>query len=107
MNRVGLLDVSFDSSNCGKLEGLFLGDSLGYTYGKVLGSHEVIKMVLSDGKVLGTILGNLYEITIGIDVETELVSLYVSFGVSSDGKLEGLFPGESLGYTDCKLLGSD
>ena len=26
LNRVGLLDVSFDSSNCGKLEGLFLDD---------------------------------------------------------------------------------
>ena len=32
------LDVSFDGSNYVKLEGLFLGDSLGCPNGKVLGS---------------------------------------------------------------------
>ena len=36
-----------------------LEDSLGYTAGKVLSSHEGIKLGLSGGKVLGTILGNV------------------------------------------------
>ena len=35
---MGSLDVSFDGYNYGNLEGLYLGDSLVCTYGKVLGS---------------------------------------------------------------------
>ena len=50
------------------LEGLLLGESLGYTYGKVLGSDEVIKLGYTYGKVIGTILGNVDGITLGIDV---------------------------------------
>ena len=50
------------------------GDSLGYTDGKVHGSDEVIKLRCSDGKVLGTILGNLDGIILGLDVGTYLGS---------------------------------
>ena len=38
--ELGFLDGSFDGSNDGKLEVLFLGDSMGSTNGKVLGSDE-------------------------------------------------------------------
>ena len=62
---LGSLYGSFDSSNYVKLEGLFIGDSLGSTDGKpglsdgkVLCSDECIKLGLFDGEVLGTILGN-------------------------------------------------
>ena len=41
----------------------------------MLGSDEGIKLGLSDGKVLDTILGNVDEITLGLDSGTELVSL--------------------------------
>ena len=36
-------------------------------------------MVSNDGKVFGTILGNVYVIPLGPDVRTELGSLDVSF----------------------------
>ena len=49
-----------------------LGGERVYTDGKVIGSDEGIKQGLSDDKVLGTIPGNLYVITRGIDVGTEL-----------------------------------
>ena len=42
------------------------------TDGKVLGSDEGIKLGSTYGEVLGTILVNLYGITLGIDVVTEL-----------------------------------
>ena len=47
-----------------------LGFLLGSTGGKALGSDEGIKLVSNDGKVLGTILGNLDGITLGLDVGT-------------------------------------
>ena len=78
-------------SNDGKIEGLFLGDSLGYINGKVLGYDEGIKLGLSDDKFLGTILLNVYGIIFGIDVGTEVVSLDGSFDGYNDFKLEGLF----------------
>ena len=56
----------------GKLEGILLGEYLGYTDGKVLRYDEGIKMGSTDGKVLVTILGNLNVITLGIDVGTDL-----------------------------------
>ena len=68
-----------------------LEDSLGSTGGKVLGSYEVIKMIYTDGKLLGTILINVDGIKLGIYVVTYLVSLYESFGGSNDGNIEGLF----------------
>ena len=52
------------------LESLLLVEPPGSTYGKVMGSDEVIKLGLSDGKVIGDILGNIYGITLGIDVGT-------------------------------------
>ena len=54
--------------------------------------------------MLGTILGNVNVITLGIGVETDLGSLNGSFDGSNDGKLEGLFIGRSLGSTDGKVL---
>ena len=45
----------------------------------MLGSFEVIKLGLSDGKFFVTILGNLDGIILGIDVGTELGSLDGSF----------------------------
>ena len=57
--------------------------------------------------VLGNILENDYGITIGIDVETYMGSLYESFDGSNDCKLEGLFIGGSLGSTHGKVIGSD
>ena len=56
---MGSLDGYFDGSNDGKLEGLYLGCSLVKTDGKVPGSDEVIRLGLFDGKVIGTILGNV------------------------------------------------
>ena len=55
----------------------------------MIGSDEGIKLVSNDGKVLGTIPGNLYGITLGIYIGTELVSLDVSFDGINCGKLEG------------------
>ena len=74
---------------------------------KVLGSIEGIKQVLSGGKVLDTILGNVYVITLEIDVGTELGFLDVSFDGFNDGKLEGLLLGGSLSYTDGKVIGTN
>ena len=45
----------------------------------MLGSNEGIKLVSTDGKVLGTIIVNAYGITLGVDVVTELISLDLSF----------------------------
>ena len=49
------------------------------TIDKVIGSDEGIKLVLSGGKVLGTIIVNVDGFIPGIDVEIEIGSLYVSF----------------------------
>ena len=65
---MGSLDISFDGSNDGKLEGLFLEDSLVYTDGTVLGSDEGIKLGSTDGKVIDTILVNVDGITLEVDV---------------------------------------
>ena len=67
---LGSLDGSFDGSNYGKLQVLLHGDSLGYNDGKFHGSDEGIKLGFTDVKVLGTILGNLYGIILGLDVGT-------------------------------------
>ena len=64
---------------------------MGSTDGNVLGSDEVIKVGISDGKVLGDILVYVYIITLDIDAGTELGSLDGSYGV---GNLEGSFMGE-------------
>ena len=104
---MGSLDVSVDGSNDDKNERLLHGDSLGYTDIKVLGYYEVIKMGLYDGKVLVTILLNVYGITLGIDVGTELGSLDGYLDGSDNNMLGGLLLGYSLEYTDGKVLGTD
>ena len=73
----------------------------------MVGSDECIKLGYTDGKVLGTILGNAYLITLGIDVGTELDSLDVSFYCSNVGKIEGGFIRDSIISTGVKVLGSD
>ena len=104
---LGSLYGSFDGSNDDKLEGLFLGDSLRYTAGKLHSSDEGLKMVCTDGKLFVTIPVNVDRITLGLDIGTNLVSLDGSFDGSNDGKLEGLLIGYAMGYIDGKLLGSD
>ena len=81
------LDGYFDGSNYGNIEVILIGDSMGYTDGKVLGSDEGIKLVLFYGEVIDTILVNIDGITLGIDVGTELGYLYGSFDGSNDGKI--------------------
>ena len=49
-----------------------IGGSCGSTDDKVIGSDEGTKLVSADGKVLGTIIGNVDGIKLGIDVGTEL-----------------------------------
>ena len=53
--------------------------SLGYNYGKVLGSDEVIKLGYTDGKVFGTILGNVDGIPLGFDIGMLMVLMKASF----------------------------
>ena len=69
--ELGSLDRSFDVSNDGKLEELFLGDPPGSTDGKVNGYDKGIKMELFDGNVLGTILENVDRITWDLLMVTE------------------------------------
>ena len=45
---------------------MFLGDLLIFTCGKILGSDEGIKLGLSDGGFIVTILVNVYGITLGV-----------------------------------------
>ena len=52
-----------------------LEGSFGYTDGKFMGYDVGIILISIDGKVLFTILGNVDIITLGIYVETEMVSL--------------------------------
>ena len=80
---------------------------MAYTDGKGLGYDEDIKMGSTNGKFLVLLLGNVDEKTLWLVVGKELGSLYGSFDVSNDGKLEVLFIGESLEYTDGKSLGYD
>ena len=64
------LDVFLDNSNYKKLEVLLLGGLLGHAGDKVSVSNEGIKLVKSYSKVFGPIIGNVYGITLGLDVET-------------------------------------
>ena len=84
-----------------------IGESLVSTDGRLIGYDEGIKLGLFDSKVLFHILGNVYEITLGIVVVTELGFLEISYDGLHDGKLEGLLIGDSLGYSYDKVLGSD
>ena len=71
----------------------------------MLGSIEGIKLGLFDGKVLVTILVNVYGIKIGLDVGTDLGSLDGPFDGSNHGKVEGSLIGDSLWYTNGAVLG--
>ena len=68
---------------------------------------EGIKKGLSDGEVLGNIIGNVDLITHGLGVGIELGSFDRFFGGSNDEQLEGLLLGDSLVSTDCKVIGSN
>ena len=59
-------------------------------------SDEGIKLISTGGKVIETILGNVYGIIIGIVVGTYLGSLDGSFYDSNDGNIERLLIGESM-----------
>ena len=72
----------------------------------MLGSVESIKLVIYDGKVIGTTLGNVDVITLGIDFVTQLGYLDGYFDSSNVGKLQDLFIRGSLGYMDRKVLDS-
>ena len=72
------------------------------------GSGEGRKMGIFDSKVLGTILGNVHIITLGIDIGTELGSLYGAFDGSNYCKVEVLLIGYTLGSDEgIKLVLSD
>ena len=73
----------------------------------MFGSDESIKLVLSYGKFLGTILGNVDVITLGIDVGTDLGSLDGPIDCCNYVNIEVLFLGESLVFNSCKVLASD
>ena len=60
-----------------------LGDSLGPTDGKVLDYDEGIKLGLFDDEVLGTILVNVYGITLDVYVGTYMGSSDGYFDVSN------------------------
>ena len=83
--ELGFLEEFFDYFNDGNIEALFLGSSLGSSDGKVLGSDEVIKLGFLNGKLIGTILLNVYLITLGFDIGTDLGSVYLSFDGSNGG----------------------
>ena len=52
-----------------------MGDTLISTDGRLLGSYEATKKGLFDIKLLGTIVGNVYVITVVLDFGTDLGSL--------------------------------
>ena len=68
-----LLYKSLDGSNDGRIEGLFIGSSLGSTDDKLLVSDEVIKMGSNNGKVIVTILGSFMESHLGLILEQRWV----------------------------------
>ena len=102
---LGYQGGSCDGYNDGNLDNFFIGDSLGSTDGKVCGYDKRIKLRSLDGRFLGNILGNVYIITLGLVVGTNMVYLDGSFDGSDDGKLEVLFKIYSLGFTDNKIPG--
>ena len=104
---LGSLDGSYGGYNDGKLERLFIADSLSSTDGKVLGYDEGIIMRSTDGKLLVTILENVDGITFDIDFGKELGSIDRPIYGSNDGKLEIFLLGDSLVPTDGKVLCPD
>ena len=88
--NMGSLDWFFDDYKYNKLEGLLLVYLLGYTDDKVCGYNEGIEMVSTDVKVLGTLLWDVDEITLEVDVGTDMGFLDGSFDGSNDINLEVL-----------------
>ena len=74
---------------------------------KKLDLTKALNWYLNYGKVIGTILRNLYRITLGIDFRTYMESLDGSLDGSNDGNIEGLLIGDSMGSTDGKVIGSN
>ena len=103
-NERGYLDGAFDDFNDGKLEVIFLGDSLGFTVGKVLVYDEGIKLGSTDGYCFGTKLGNVYGITLGIEIGTELGYLDGSFDGCYDKNLNSYYLGHHWKYLVIKWL---
>ena len=56
----------------------------------MLGSNEFIKLGSTDSKMIVNILGNVYVITLRLDVGTDLGSLDGSFDGSNDVNIKGL-----------------
>ena len=103
-NNLLSLDGSFGDSTGDNIEGLLIVDSMGSTDNKIFISEEGIQLGSTDGNVIGTLLGNVDRITLGIDVGTNLNSLDRSFDGSNNGKLEVLLMGYSLVSTDGEVL---
>ena len=59
------------------LEGLFLGDRLGYLDGINIVTNDVNELEFSYGKVLGTTLGDMYGISIGIYVHRPNFNIFL------------------------------
>ena len=59
----------------------------------MIGSDEGIKLVSTDCKVLGAILGDVDGLKFGLNFGTELGSLYGFFDGSKDRNIEGLLLG--------------
>ena len=64
-------------------------------------------MGYTDSKVFDTILRNVYGITLGIDIGTDMGFFDVSFDDCNDDKLEGLLIEGSLVSADGKIIGYD
>ena len=98
-------DESFDGSNDNNLQGSFLEDLLRSIDVKVHGNEKCINIGLFDGKLLHTILGDLDGITLVFDVGTDLGYLDGPFDGLNGAITNCLLLGDSLGYTDGKVLG--
>ena len=72
----------------------------------MLGSYEVIKQVLFVGNVI-VIIGNVYEIILGLDFVTDLGPLYGFFDDYNAVHLEALLLEDSMIYTNGKVFGFD
>ena len=103
--ELDFLYVSFDRSN--KFALILLGGTLGFTDVEVIGYDQGIQLGFIDGKLLGTIFGDVDGITHGLDVGTELCPSDGSFEGSNDGKFEIIIILGIFRYTDSKVLGSN
>ena len=86
---------------------MLLRDSLLFSDGIFFGSNEGMKLLCTNGKVIGTIVGNVDGTKLGRDVGTVLGSLDGSFDGSTDVNLEGLLLGDALICPDGNVIGSD